>query len=385
VGLATAYRLHERFPGARITVLEKESQVGRHQTGHNSGVLHCGLYYKPGSVKARLAVTGIRQMVEFCREHSIPHEVCGKLVVAAEASEIPRLRALEERGRANGLEGLCWLEPGPMREIEPHVGGVAALRVPQEGIVDYPAVCATLASLLAAGGAEVVTGARVTRLERQGSGWLARTSGRDFEGDFLITCAGLHSDRVAQLAGERREVRILPFRGEYYKLKPQRLSLVRHLIYPVPDPRFPFLGVHLTRLIHGGIEAGPNAVLAFAREGYRKTDFNARDLLDALSYGGFWRFLRRYPSTAWYEMRRSFSRELFCRALQRLVPDLRPDDLATGGSGVRAQAISPAGELVQDFSLISRPNALHVLNAPSPAATASLAIGAEIVGMVEQL
>lgn len=324
-------------------------------------------------------------MVEFCKEHAIPHEVCGKLVVATEESEVPRLRALEERGRANGLEGLCWLGPDRMREIEPHVGGVAALRVPQEGIVDYPAVCARLVSLLAARGTEVVTWARVSRLERKGSGWLARTGARDFEGDFIINCAGLHSDRVAQLAGERREMRILPFRGEYYKLKPERQSLVRHLIYPVPDPRFPFLGVHLTRLIHGGIEAGPNAVLAFAREGYRKTDFNARDLWDALSYGGLWRFLLRYPSTAWYEMRRSFSRELFCRALQRLVPELRPDDLATGGSGVRAQAISPAGELVQDFSLIARPNALHVLNAPSPAATASLAIGAEIVAMVEKL
>jgi L-2-hydroxyglutarate oxidase LhgO len=385
VGLATAYRLGERFPGARITVLEKESEVGRHQTGHNSGVLHCGLYYKPGSVKARLAVSGIRQMVEFCRQHAIPHEVCGKLVVATEESEIPRLRALEERGRANGLEGLCRLEHGQMREIEPHVAGVAALRVPQEGIVDYPAVCAALVSLLAARGAQVVTGTRVSRLERRGSGWLARTGAGDFEGDFLITCAGLHSDRVAQMAGERREVRILPFRGEYYKLKPERQFLVRHLIYPVPDPRFPFLGVHLTRLIHGGIEAGPNAVLAFAREGYRKTDFNVRDLFDALTYGGFWRFLLRYPSTAWYEMRRSFSRELFCRALQRLVPEIRPDDLATGGSGVRAQAISPAGALVQDFSLIARPNALHVLNAPSPAATASLAIGVEIVAMVEKL
>jgi L-2-hydroxyglutarate oxidase len=377
VGLATAYRLGERFPGARITVLEKESEVGRHQTGHNSGVLHCGLYYKPGSVKARLAVTGIRQMVEFCRQRAIPHEVCGKLVVATEESEVPRLRALEERGRANGLEGLCWLERDQMIEIEPHVGGVAALRVPQEGIVDYPAVCAER-------GTEVVTWARVSRLERKGNGWLARTSARDFEGDFIINCAGLHSDRVAELAGERREMRILPFRGEYYKLRPERQFLVRHLIYPVPDPRFPFLGVHLTRLIQGGIEAGPNAVLAFAREGYHKTDINARDLWDALSYGGLWRFLRRYPSTAWYEMRRSFSRELFCRALQRLVPELRPDDLAVGGSGVRAQAISPAGELVQDFSLIARPNALHVLNAPSPAATASLAIGAEIVAMVEK-
>jgi len=384
VGLATAYRLNERFPGARITLLEKESAVGQHQTGHNSGVLHSGLYYKPGSARARLAVSGIRQMVTFCQENAIPHEICGKLVVAADESEVPRLRALEERGRANGLEGLCWLEGDAMREIEPHVGGVAALRVPQEGIVDYPRVSATLAARLAERGACVVTGARVSRLERSGSGWIAHTSGGDFAGDFVITCAGLHADRVAEMAGERREMRILPFRGEYYKIKAGRQHLVRNLIYPTPDPRFPFLGVHFTRLIRGGIEAGPNAVLAFAREGYRKTDFNARDLWDALSYSGIRRFLRRYPSVAWFELRRSFSRELFCRSLQRLVPEIQPDDLDTGGSGVRAQAIAPEGELIQDFSLIARPNALHVLNAPSPAATASLAIGQEIVGMLEK-
>ena len=384
VGLATAYRLSERYPGARITLLEKESAVGQHQTGHNSGVLHSGLYYKPGSARARLAVSGIRQMVAFCQENAIPHEVCGKLVVAADESEVPRLRALEERGQANGLQGLRWLERDAMREIEPHVGGVAALRVPQEGIVDYPRVSTTLAARLAERGARVVTGARVTRLERSGSGWIAHTSGGDFTGDFVITCAGLHADRVAEMAGERREMRILPFRGEYYKIKVGRQHLVRNLIYPTPDPRFPFLGVHFTRLIRGGIEAGPNAVLAFAREGYRKTDFNARDLWDAVSYTGFRRFLRRYPSVAWFELRRSFSRELFCRSLQRLVPEIQPDDLDTGGSGVRAQAIAPEGELIQDFSLIARPNALHVLNAPSPAATASLAIGQEIVGMLEK-
>lgn len=382
VGLATAYKLGERFPGARIIVLEKESGVGQHQTGHNSGVLHCGLYYQPGSARARLAVSGIRQMVAFCQENGVPHEICGKLVVAAEESELPRLRSLQERGTANGLEGLRWLARGEMREIEPHVGGVAALRVPQEGIVDYAKVCAALAAKLAQRGARVVTGARVARVRPSGAGWIAGTSVGEFEADFLITCAGLHSDRVAQLAGERREVRIVPFRGEYYKLRPERQHLVRHLIYPVPDTRFPFLGVHFTRLIHGGIEAGPNAVLAFAREGYRKTDFNARDLTDALTYAGFWRFLHRYPSMCWYELRRSFSRELFCRSLQRLVPEIQPGDLATGGSGVRAQAISPAGELVQDFSFLARPNALHVINAPSPAATASLAIGAEIAARV---
>lgn len=370
------------MPGAEITLLEKESEVGRHQTGHNSGVLHCGLYYKPGSVKARLAVQGIRQMVAFCRENSVPHEICGKLVVAVDDTEVERLRALQERGAANGLEGLRWLGREEMREIEPHVGGVAALRVPQEGIVDYARVCAALVAHLRERGARVVTSARVTALRPSGKGWVAETPAGDFPADYLINCAGLFCDRVAELAGERRDMRILPFRGEYYKIRAGRQSLVRNLIYPVPDPSFPFLGVHFTRLIHGGIEAGPNAVLATAREGYRKSDFNASDLADVLTYGGFWRFLRRYPSMCWYELRRSFSRALFCRSLQKLVPEIQPDDLTTGGSGVRAQAIAPEGDLVQDFRFIERANALHVLNAPSPAATASLAIGAEIAGMV---
>ena len=370
------------MPGAEITLLEKESEVGRHQTGHNSGVLHCGLYYKPGSVKARLAVQGIRQMVAFCQENGVPHEICGKLVVAADDAEVERLHALEERGAANGLEGLRWLGREQMREIEPHVGGVAALRVPQEGIVDYARVCAALVARLRERGARVVTSARVTRLRPVGAGWVAETAAGEFPADYLINCAGLYCDRVAELAGERRDMRILPFRGEYYKIRAERQHLVRNLIYPVPDPSFPFLGVHFTRLIHGGIEAGPNAVLATAREGYRKSDFNAADLADVLTYGGFWRFLRRYPSMCWYELRRSFSRALFCRSLQRLVPEIQPDDLAAGGSGVRAQAIAPEGDLVQDFRFIERANALHVLNAPSPAATASLAIGAEIASMV---
>jgi L-2-hydroxyglutarate oxidase len=384
VGLATAYRLLERYPAARVTVLEKEDAVGRHQTGHNSGVLHCGLYYKPGSLKARVAVEGIRQMVAFCAENSIAHEICGKLVVAADDVEVPRLRNLLERGTANGLEGLRWLGREEMREIEPHVGGVAALRVPQEGIVDYAHVCAALVKKIEEGGGRVVVRARVSKLERRGGEWIAATTAGDFTAGFLINCAGLQCDRVAELAGERRDMRILPFRGEYYQIKAERQFLVRNLIYPVPDPNFPFLGVHFTRMIHGGIEAGPNAVLAFAREGYRKRDFNARDLFDALSYPGLWRFLRRYPSMAWFELRRSFSRELFCRSLQRLVPEIQPGDLAAGGSGVRAQAITPSGELEQDFRLIARPDALHVLNAPSPGATASLAIGAEIVEMASR-
>lgn len=384
IGLATAYRFLERFPGSSVTVLEKESAVGRHQTGHNSGVLHCGLYYKPGSVKARMAVEGIRQMTAFCAENGIAHEICGKLVVATDESEVPRLRDLEKRGTANRLEGLRWLGREEMREIEPHVGGVAALRVPQEGIVDYAQVCAALVKKIEERGGRVVTHARVTRLQKRGGAWIAATTAGDFEAAFIVNCAGLQCDRVAELAGERRDMRILPFRGEYYRIKRERQSLVRNLIYPVPDPSFPFLGVHFTRLICGGIEAGPNAVLAFAREGYRKTDFNPRDLFDALSYPGLWRFLRRYPSMAWFELRRSFSRELFCRSLQRLVPEIRAEDLDTGGSGVRAQAITPRGELEQDFRLIARPDALHVLNAPSPGATASLAIGAEIVRMAAE-
>jgi L-2-hydroxyglutarate oxidase LhgO len=269
-----------------------------------------------------------------------------------------------------------------MREIEPNVGGVAALRVPQEGIVDYPRVCEVLAEKLVAHGTSVVTGARAGKIAHEGAGWRIATSRGDYTAGFLINCAGLHCDRVAENAGEPRHTRIVPFRGEYYKLRPERQDLVRHLIYPVPDPQFPFLGVHFTRLIHGGIEAGPNAVLAFAREGYRKTDLNLADLWDAISYPGLWRFLRRYPGMAWFELRRSFSRGLFCRSLQRLVPGIRPHDLITGGSGVRAQVIGPEGEIVQDFQFIARPNALHVLNAPSPAATASLAIGAEIAAMI---
>jgi L-2-hydroxyglutarate oxidase len=379
VGLATAYRLKERSPWASITLLEKEPAVGRHQTGNNSGVLHSGLYYKPGSLKARLAVGGIRQMVEFCQRHGIPHEICGKLVVAVSEEELPRLRNLEERGRQNGLEGLRRLGPDEMREIEPHVGGLAALHVPQEGIVDYPMVTATLARLLGEAGHRVVTGARVTRLRSNASGWQAFTSQGVFEGDFLINCAGLHCDRVSQMAGERREARIVPFRGEYYRIRPERQHLVRNLIYPVPDAQFPFLGVHFTRLIHGGIEAGPNAVLAFAREGSRKTDVNPRDLCDALGYAGLWRFLVRHGRMCFEELRRSFSQRLFCRSLQRLVPEIRAEDLEKGGAGVRAQALSPAGDLVQDFLLVRRPRALHVLNAPSPAATASLAIGQAIV------
>ncbi len=382
VGLATAHKLAARCPAARVTVLEKEDKVCAHQSGHNSGVLHAGLYYKPGSLKARLAVSGIRQMVAFCQEHGVPHEICGKLVVATDPTEVSRLRSLHERGTQNGLESLRLLNYEQMRQIEPHVGGLAALRVPQEGIVDYAKVCEALQREIEAQGGSVVLGAKVTALQLRNGEWRIGSTAGDHTADFVINCAGLHCDRVSLLAGEKREVRIVPFRGEYYQIRPERQHLVRHLIYPVPDPQFPFLGVHFTRLIHGGIEAGPNAVLALAREGYRKTDVRLADLWDALTFPGLWRFLAKHKRMSWEELRRSFSKQLFCASLQKLVPEIRQADLVRGGAGVRAQAMSPDGNLVQDFCLLHRPRALHVLNAPSPAATAALAIGEEISNLV---
>jgi L-2-hydroxyglutarate oxidase len=382
VGLATAWRLPQRFPGCSVTVLEKESQVGRHQSSHNSGVLHAGLYYKPGSRKARLAVRGIRQMIVFCQEHGIAYEVCGKVVVAVGSDELPRLKTLFERGIRNGLQGLRMLSGDQLREIEPHAAGIAAVHVPEEGIADYPGVCETLARLIEAQGGSVVLDAEVTAVRREGAGWRIVSKAGDHAADAIVTCAGLHSDRVAAMTGHPRSVRIVPFRGEYYKIRPERQSLVRNLIYPVPNPDFPFLGVHFTRMIHGGVEAGPNAVLATSREGYTKLDFKPGDLADALAFPGLWRFLARYPGMCWQEIRRSFSRELFCATLQRLVPEIRPEDLVPGGSGVRAQAMFADGSFVEDFHMIEGPNELHVVNAPSPAATASLAIGEEIAEML---
>jgi L-2-hydroxyglutarate oxidase LhgO len=378
VGLATAHQLLLRFPSIQLLLLEKEAGPGRHQTGHNSGVLHCGLYYKPGSTKARLAVQGIRRMVEFCAQHDVPYELCGKIVVATEQEEIPRLHSLLERGIANGLEGLQLLGPEQIREIEPNAAGLAAIRVPQEGIVDYPTAADAMVKEIRARGGEIRFSSEVTKLQ-EGASWAIHTKTGDYQADFLINCAGLHSDRLSKMAGNHDPTKIVPFRGEYYKLRQDREHLVRNLIYPVPDPKFPFLGVHFTRLIHGGREAGPNAVLALAREGYRHTDFSLRDFVETVTYRGFWRFFLRYPSMCWDEFRRSFSKDLFCRSLQRLIPDLQIGDLAQGGAGVRAQALSPSGELVQDFYFVRQAQALHVLNAPSPAATASLAIADEII------
>ncbi len=378
VGCATAFRLLEARPALRLVLLEKESGLGLHQTGHNSGVLHSGLYYRPGSFKARLAVEGLRQMVGFCGEFGVAHEQCGKVVVATSADQLPRLETLWQRGTANGLQGLRRLQAREIQEFEPHARGVAALHVPQEGIVDYPAVVEKLGDLIRQAGGDIRLNAKVVGLASRPQGWVAQSSAGDFGAKFVVACAGLHADRLVRAAKRQAPAKIIPFRGEYYKLRADRQHLVRNLIYPVPDPQFPFLGVHFTRLIHGGIEAGPNAVLAFAREGYRWSQVNPRDLLESLSFPGLWRFLRAYPSMCGYEVRRSLSRRLFCQSLQQLVPEIREEDLVTGGSGVRAQAMTADGKLVEDFLFEETAGMLHVVNAPSPAATAALAIGSHI-------
>ena len=385
VGLGTAWRLLRARPGLKLALLEKESGWAAHQSGHNSGVLHAGLYYKPGSEKARLSVRGLQDMLAFCRDYGIAHEQCGKVVLATTAEELPRLDTLWQRGQANGLTGLRRLNPEQIREIEPHAGGLAAIHVPQEGIVDYPAVAAKLAELCAGLGGEMRLHTRVDSMRRPSSEWIVETNTGALTAKFVITCGGLYSDRLVRAAGLTPKAKIIPFRGEYYLLKPERQHLARHLIYPVPDPEFPFLGVHFTRMIHGGVEAGPNAVLATAREGYRWTNFSLGDFTDAVTFPGLWKFLKKYPKMCSYEVYRSLSRAEFCRSLQKLVPDIRADDLTSGGTGVRAQAMTPDGALVEDFSFEEAPGMLHVVNAPSPAATASLAIGTAIAAKIPAL
>jgi len=382
VGLATAQRLLEAKPQLKVLLLEKEPKLAPHQTGNNSGVLHSGLYYKPGSAKALLAVSGLQQMLAFCRAHGVAHEQCGKIVVATNETELPRLENLWERGTANGLLGLRKLNPQQIKEIEPHAAGLAAIHVPQEGIVDYPAVCEKLGELIRKAGGEIRLNTRVVKIISAGAEKNVETNTGNFRAKCVVTCGGLHADRLVEMSGQKPSAKIIPFRGEYYVIKKERQFLVRNLIYPVPDPKFPFLGVHFTRLIHGGIEAGPNAVLAFAREGYKWTNVNVRDLAESLFYPGLWKFLAKYPSMCGYEIRRSLSRAEFTRSLQKLVPEIRADDLETGGTGVRAQAMLPEGKLIEDFHFEEARGILHVINAPSPAATASLAIGAKIVEKV---
>src|ERR1700686_5452696 len=375
VGLAVALEITRRLQYLRLLLLEKEDCVARHQSGHDSGVIHSGVYYKPGSMKARLCVSGAAAMVEFCREQGIAHEVCGKVIVATHAEELPRLEELRRRGEANGLAGLRMIGPGELREIEPHAKGLQALLVPSTGITDYAKLCEKYAELISARGGTVLTSAAATGIRRLAGEIVVETSRGAFSTSALINCAGLFSDRVARMAGDDPGIMIVPFRGEYYDLVAEPASLVRALIFPAPYPRFPFLGVHFTRRISGKVDAGPNAVLALAREGYRHSDISIRDLASSLAFPGFWRMARQHWGNGFDEFRRSLSKPLFVRALQRLLPEVREEDLVPGGSGVRAQALKPDGTLVDDFQFVPSGKVLHVLNVPSPAATASLMIG----------
>jgi L-2-hydroxyglutarate oxidase LhgO len=380
VGLATARQLRRINPSLSITVLEKELDVGLHQTGRNSGVIHSGIYYKPGSLKAQNCLAGREELMTFCEEQGVPFKKIGKVIVATTEKEIGSLQEIERRGRANGIPGLEAIGPGRLREIEPNVTGLEALWVPGCAIVDYGAVARALASSLQSQGVEIVCGSPAIAIHETGQAIRVVTPAKEYVVDRLINCAGLYSDRVARLMLNRQQVphQILPFRGEYYKLTEAKRSLVRGLVYPVPDPQFPFLGVHLTPMINGEVEAGPNAVLALAREGYRKTDVNSRDLLEVLRYPGFWWMGLKYWKAGFYEMYRSLNRKAFLRDLQKLVPAIEERDLLPGGAGIRAQAVTPEGKMVDDFSIVRKGRAVHVINAPSPAATASFALGRAI-------
>lgn len=378
VGLASALALLARRPGSSVVVLEKEPGLAAHQTGRNSGVVHSGLYYKPGSLKATLCTRGRTRLERFCEEHGVPLERCGKVVVATREEELPRLEELVRRARENGLHGARRIGPEELREHEPHARGIAALFVPETGIVDYREVAAAYAREIGRLGGEVRAGARVTSVAPRSDAVVVGHGPEEIEARVLVGCAGLASDRVARLAGMAPSVAIIPFRGEYWMLAPERRNLVRNLVYPVPDPAFPFLGVHFTRRIGGGVEAGPNAVLALAREGYRRTSFHPRDAWDTLAWPGFWRMARRHWRSGMDEQWRSLSKRAFAHACAALVPELRAEDLRPGGAGVRAQAVARDGSLVDDFVFAQGERMVHVLNAPSPAATASLAIGEEI-------
>jgi L-2-hydroxyglutarate oxidase LhgO len=381
VGLATALALAERAPALRLVVLEKEAEVGRHQTGHNSGVVHSGLYYRPGSTKARLCVDGGRLLRAFCARRDIPVHECGKVVVATDAAEAARLDELYARGVANGVARLELIPPERLRELEPHAAGVRALWSPTTAIVDFQQVARAMAAELRARGVEIATASPVVGVRRVPGGLVLQTPRAEVEARWLVNCAGLYSDVVARMAGARPEVQIVPFRGEYYLLRPERRHLVRGLIYPVPDPRFPFLGVHLTRTVRGEVEAGPNAVLALAREGYTVWRVHPAEVAAMLTFPGFWRMARRYWRTGLAEVVRSLSARVFVRALQRLVPALGLADVVRAGAGVRAQAVRPDGTLEDDFRIVATADAVHVLNAPSPAATSALAIGRHVAAL----
>ena len=378
VGLATGYQLLEKHPGKRLLIVEKEPAVAAHQTGHNSGVLHSGIYYRPGSLRALNCRTGKQAMERFCSEYGIPYEVCGKVIVAVDERELPLLQSIYERGCANGVR--CeMIDRARLLQLEPHVAGLRAIHVPEAGIVNFRQVADTFAALLRQRGGQIVCSARMTAVRGDLRPIVVETTAGAFTADYAVTCAGLHADRVARQAGQPPPAQILPFRGEYYEVRPQASHLCRNLIYPVPDPSFPFLGVHFTRTIDGKLECGPNAVLAFAREGYNWRVFSARDLAEALTYPGFLRLAARHWRAGMAEMWRSISKAAFVRALKRLVPEVSGDDLIPAPAGVRAQAVGRDGRLVDDFLLCTSERLVHVCNAPSPAATASLNIGRLVV------
>ena len=381
VGLATALTLAQRHPGAGIAVLEKETDVAQHQTGHNSGVIHSGIYYRPGSLRARMAVAGSERMVAFCAEHGIPYDRCGKVIVATEAGQIPALEELARRGAANGVPGARLVGPDELRELEPHATGVRALHVPSAGIVNYSLVAQKYRELFEKTGGQVRTGAEVLGIAAEPNGLRLETAQGELRSRHVITCGGLFADRVSMSAGHTPQMKIAPFRGEYSALVPEKRYLVRNMIYPVSNPAFPFLGVHFTRRIDGAIEVGPNAVFAFKRQGYRWRDVSLGDTLDILGYAGFWRMAARYWRTGIGEMYRSLHKPAMVRELQKLVPDVRSQDLVRAGAGVRAQALDRQGKLIEDFHIVREPRIIHVLNAPSPAATASLSIGAAVADM----
>ena len=381
VGLATAYQLSRQRPELKIAIIEKEEGPAQHQTGHNSGVIHSGIYYQPGSAKALNCRRGYQYLLEFAREHSIPHDVCGKVIVATNEEERPRLDGILERGRANGLEGLRRIGPEELREIEPHVQGLEAIWVPQAGIINYKEVARKYLELALQQSGEAFFSMKVADISINKQEATIHTNRQVLDCRLVINCAGLYSDKIARTTMPELDIRILPFRGEYYELKPGRQYLVNNLVYPVPNPNFPFLGVHYTRMIGGGIEAGPNAVLAFKREGYSRWDINSGELMETLAFPGFQKIAKRYWRDGLGELYRSYSKRAFVKALQHLIPEVGYEDLQRGGAGVRAMACDADGNLIDDFLIERRPRVIHVLNAPSPAATASLAIGETVAGM----
>lgn len=386
VGLAAAYKINLKYPSKKILVLEKETGVAAHQTGHNSGVIHSGLYYKPGSYKAKNCVDGRRELVAFAREHNVKHDICGKIVVATQSSELAHMNKVFNNGLANGVEGIEKINASQIREIEPYCNGIEGLWVPCTGIIDYAEVSRKYVELLEKKfqGSKVMTGHEAIAFEKGERLTTVITPKGKFTATYLIACAGLQSDRVAKKEGAKIDTAIVGFRGDYYDLTEKGMRKVRNLIYPVPDPKYPFLGVHFTRMIHGGTECGPNAVFVFKREGYGKTDFSLKDTADAFSFGGTWKFFAKNIKFGLDEYRGAFSKRFFLKRLRKLIPDLQLDDLTPGRAGVRAMALAPAGEMIDDFKIEVNGNAIHVLNAPSPAATASLAIGTAIEGMASE-